>query len=122
MKNVTILATAMLASFASADTVNFDSFNADAPPPGWTATRTGAGQEKWTIAKDDTAPSKPNDLKQSGQATFPICLKDDTNLKDGFVEVKIRPVLGNEDQASGLIWRAKDAKNYYIAQMRSRTT
>src|SRR5439155_3569303 len=61
-------------------------------------------------------PSKPNVLKQSGQATFPVCIKNDTNLKDGFVEVKFRPVAGKEDQAGGVIWRLQDANNYYIAR------
>ena len=66
--------------------------------------------------KDDTAPSKPNVLKQSGQATYPVCIKDDTNLKDGFVEVKFKPISGKEDQAAGVVWRAKDANNYYVAR------
>ena len=55
-------------------------------------------------------------LKQSGQATFPICIKNDTSVKDGFVEVKFKPVAGKEDQAGGVIWRAKDSNNYYIAR------
>ena len=55
-------------------------------------------------------------LKQSGEATFPVCLKNDTNLKDGFVEVKFKPVAGKEDQAGGVIWRVQDANNYYIAR------
>ena len=68
-----------------AQTVNFDTFKAGEAPPGWTATKTGTGQAKWTVEKDDSAPSKPNLLKQSGQATYPVCIKEDTNLKDGFV-------------------------------------
>jgi len=32
--------------------------------------------------------------------TFPVCIKNDTNLKDGFVEVKFKPVSGKEDQAA----------------------
>jgi hypothetical protein len=111
-----ILATAVLAGVALADTVNFDNFTAGAPPPGWTATKTGTGAAKWTIERDDSAPSKPNVLKQSGQATYPVCIKDDTSLKDGFVEVKFKPISGKEDQAGGLIWRAKDPNNYYIAR------
>ena len=109
-----VVPTAM--SFAQTQTVNFDTFKAGDPPPGWTATKTGTGEAKWTVEKDDTAPSKPNVLKQSGQATYLVCLKDDTNLKDGFVEVKFKPISGKEDQAGGLIWRAKDANNYYIAR------
>ena len=123
MKELTIIAvfTLITASAAFAQTVNFDNLTIGAPPPGWTATKTGSGEAKWTIEKDDTAPSKPNVLKQSGQATYPVCIKDDTNLKDGFVEVKFKPISGKEDQAGGVIWggviwRAKDSNNYYIAR------
>jgi hypothetical protein len=101
---------------ALADTNNFDKLEPGAAPPGWTATRTGTGEAKWTIEKDDTAPSPPNVLKQSGQATYPICAKDDTRIKDGFVEVKFKPVSGKTDQAGGVVWRCQDADNYYIAR------
>jgi len=109
---VTIMATAL----AAAETVNFDDIKAGVPPPGWTATQTGRGSAKWAIEKDESAPSKPNVLKQSGEATFPVCIKNDTNIKDGFVGVKFKPVAGKEDQAGGVIWRAKDSDNYYIAR------
>jgi len=111
-----ILITTMLVGVALADTVNFDNLKTGAPPPGWTATKTGSGTAKWTVEQDDSAPSKPNVLKQSGQATYPVCIKDDTSLKDGFVEVKFKPISGKEDQAGGLVWRAKDSDNYYIAR------
>src|SRR5438552_2825753 len=103
-------------AMAQTQTINFDNFKTGDPLSGWTATKTGSGQAKWTIERDDTAPSKPNVLKQSGEATYPVCIKDDTNLKDGFVEVKFKSVSGKEDQAGGIIWRAKDANNYYIAR------
>src|SRR2546430_5560829 len=109
-------ALAGLASIAYAEVVNFDSAETGKPPPGWTATKTGKGEAKWTVEKEDSAPSKPNILKQSGEATYPVCLKNDTSLKDGFVEVKFRPISGKEDQAGGVIWRAKDSDNYYIAR------
>jgi len=110
------LTTGLLAVTAQAETINFDDATPGAAPPGWTATKTGKGEAKWTIEKDDTAPSKPNVLKQSGEATYPVCIKDDTSLKDGFVEVKFKPISGKEDQAGGVVWRAKDSDNYYIAR------
>jgi hypothetical protein len=113
---ITSLAGLAVAAFASADTVNFDNLKTSAAPPGWTATQTGSGSAKWSVEKDDSAPSQPNVLKQSGEATFPVCFKNDTNLKDGFVEVKFKPVAGKEDQAGGVIWRVRDANNYYIAR------
>lgn len=113
---VLILGLSFLARAAWADSVNFDDATLGAPPSGWTATKTGQGEEKWTIEKEDTAPTPPNVLKQSGEATYPVCLKEDTSLKDGFVEVKFKPVSGREDQAGGVLWRAKDSDNYYIAR------
>src|SRR6184192_4503567 len=111
-----IMAITMATAVAIAETVNFDDMKSGAAPAGWTATQTGSGTAKWSVEKDASAPSKPNVLKQSGQATFPVCIKNDTNIKDGFVEVKFKPVSGREDQAGGVIWRAKDSNNYYIAR------
>src|SRR6266403_999351 len=110
------LVATVFTAVSSAETVTFDNVNAGAPPAGWTASQTGNGTAKWAVEKDDSAPSKPNVLKQSGQATFPVCFKNDTSLKDGFVEVKFKPVAGKEDQAGGVIWRVRDANNYYISR------
>lgn len=106
----------LLSGTALAETINFDDAKTGEPPPGWTAKQTGSGSAKWSVEKDASAPSKPNVLKQSGEATFPVCIKNDPNLKDGFVEVKFKPVGGKEDQAGGVIWRVQDPKNYYISR------
>ena len=106
----------MSAVTLNAETTHFEADRPGAAPKGWTLTKTGKGEPKWTVETDDTAPSKPNALKQSGQATYPLAVKDDTNLKDGFVEVKFKPLSGEEDQAGGIIWRYKDADNYYICR------
>ena len=55
-------------------------------------------------------------MKQSGRATFPLLLKDDTSIKDGFIEVKFKAIAGSEDRAAGVVWRAKDANNYYVVR------
>ena len=104
------------AAIASAATANFDDLKPGTTPAGWTGTRTGKGEARWEIVADDSAPSKPNVLKQSGHATFPVCLKKDTRLKDGFVEVKFKAVSGKEDQSGGVVWRCQDADNYYVAR------
>src|SRR6266852_1127689 len=113
---VTFVIASTLSVLVVADSVNFDNAPVGQAPVGWTATKTGSGNAKWTIEKDDTATSKPNVLKQSGVATYPVCFKNDTNLKDGFVEVKFKPISGKEDQAGGVVWRLRDANNYYIAR------
>src|SRR3981189_2647537 len=85
-------------------------------PEGWTPTLTGKGDPKWTVESDGTVPSTSNVLKQSGRATFPLLLKNDSNIKDGFVEVKFKAVAGSQDRAAGIVWRAKDANNYYVVR------
>jgi hypothetical protein len=113
---MTILLFLAMGRMAMAETVSFDGDVAGSPPKGWTLTMTGTGNPKWTVEKDDTAPSKSNVLKQSGTATYPLALKDSTTIKDGFVEVKFKAISGVEDRAAGVVWRAKDAKNYYVVR------
>ena len=100
----------------AAQSANFDGDTVGAPPKGWTLTMTGRGTPKWTVERDETAPSKGQVLKQSGTATYPLALKEGTNIKDGFVEVKFKPISGSEDRAGGLVWRARDANNYYVVR------
>jgi predicted peroxiredoxin len=110
------LMTGLMTGMALAQSVNFDDLKTGAPPPGWTATKTGKGDPRWEVVADNSAPSKPNVLKQSGEAAYPLCIKADTSLKDGFVQVKFKPLAGKKDQAGGVIWRCSDADNYYIAR------
>jgi len=106
----------LLQGGAMAETFNFDQDGPGTLPPGWKAGVTGRGSPKWTIDKDDTAPSPPNVLKQSGSGTFPWCVKTDVSIDNGSVEVKFKPISGREDAAGGLIWRWKDGDNYYVAR------
>jgi hypothetical protein len=96
--------------------VSFENAQIGATPEGWTATLTGKGDPKWTVERDETAPSKQKVLKQSGRAPYPLLLKNDTNIKDGFIEVKFKAVAGSQDRAAGVVWRARDANNYYVVR------
>src|SRR6266566_2654843 len=100
----------------SEHTVSFESNQIGATPAGWTATLTGKGDPKWTVESDETAPSKLKVLKQSGRATYPLLLKNDTNIKDGFIKVKFKAIAGSQDRAAGIVWRARDANNYYVVR------
>src|SRR5262249_56956629 len=66
------------------------------------------------IEHDETAPSKSKIIKQSGRAPYPLLLKDGTNIKDGFIQVRFKAIAGSQDRAAGLVWRARDANNYYV--------
>jgi len=98
------------------ETVNFDQDKTGALPAGWKSGVTGRGSPKWTVERDDTAPTPPNVLKQSGNGTFPWCVKSDTSIENGSLEVKFKPISGSEDAAGGLVWRWKDGDNYYVAR------
>src|SRR4051812_16772116 len=96
--------------------ISFDGDAVGQPPAGWTCGRTGTGNPRWTVEADDSAPSRPNVLKQAGKATFPWCVRDDAEAADGSVEVKFKPISGKEDQAGGVVWRWKNGNNYYVAR------
>jgi hypothetical protein len=99
-----------------AEQISFDADPLGSVPAGWTVTKTGTGSPKWTVEADPTAPSKSNVVKQSGRATYPLLLKSGSSLKDGFVEVQFKAISGSEDRAAGVVWRAKDANNYYVVR------
>jgi len=105
-----------LAFAAHAETENFDSTSPGALPEGWEAGVTGSGNPRWAVGADPTAPSGKNVLQQTGRGTFPWCVKKNVFLADGFVEVKLKPLSGKEDQAGGVVWRWRDGNNYYVAR------
>ena len=81
-----VIASLLSGGIGVAQTIHFDNEKIGALPAGWEGGVTGSGAAKWEIVEDSTAPSKPNVLKQSGQGTYPWCVKKDVSLKDGFVE------------------------------------
>jgi len=108
--------TVLSATAAFAETETFDQEKTGAAPAGWSCGVTGKGSPRWTVDADSSAPSGPNLLRQSGSGTFPWCMKKSTSVADGFVEVKFKSEKGQQDQAGGVIWRAKDGDNYYVAR------
>jgi len=113
---ITVIVTGTLALSGVAETVDFNDAKPGQVPPHWIGAQTGQGEAKWSVEKDLDDPGKPCVLKQSGQATYPVCIKDDVQLKNGYVEVKFKPVSGKEDQAGGVVWRVKDKDNYYVCR------
>jgi hypothetical protein len=116
MKELVLFCAAVASTAAFAESVGFDNDAPGAIPKGWKCGVTGRGAAKWAVERDATAPSAPNVLKQSGEGTFPWCAKEGIGVADGYVEVKFKPSQGKEDRAGGVIWRFKDADNYYVAR------
>ena len=53
---------------------------------------------------------------ENPDATFNVALASGTSARDLELSVRVKPVAGKEDRGGGLVWRAKDSKNYYIAR------
>ena len=47
---------------------------------------------------------------------FPLCIVDTVKASDVELAVSFTPIGGKIDQAAGLIFRVKDANNYYVAR------
>jgi hypothetical protein len=68
---------------------------------------------------DRTRPDGAFEIENSEtirRAAYPLLLKDDTDIKDGFIQIKFKAVAGSEDRAGGVVWRARDANNYYVVR------
>lgn len=109
-----LLVGAALAAEQEKKSWNFDQ---DAPgsfPGGFT-------QEigEWKIVADETAPSKGQVLAQvakSSGPTFNVALIQESSYQDLDISVRMKAIAGAVDQGGGLVWRAKDKGNYYIAR------
>jgi hypothetical protein len=94
-------------------------WNFDADKVGEIAAGFSGEVGEWKVVADETAPSKPNVLAQAAKSEKPIyniALVKDVTAKDLDVSVRFRAVAGSIDQGGGVVWRAKDVKNYYITR------
>lgn len=91
----------------------------DRGTPGELPSGVSALSGTWKLAVDDSAPSPKNTLVQTGEGgkqPFNLALLDDVKLADVEVSVKLRALAGEIDQGGGVVWRAKDAQNYYVTR------
>jgi hypothetical protein len=89
-------------------------------PKGWTAAKTGQGSGSvWKVVEDKDAPGGKALAQTSADGKgsfFSLCIAEDTNYIDFDATFSFKAVAGSEDQGGGLLWRCKDADNYYIAR------
>jgi hypothetical protein len=69
----------------------------------WSVVSTGDGKVLAQTASNDNP-------------VFNVVLVDDVKARDVDLSVKVKAIAGEYDQGGGLVWRARDAKNYYIAR------
>ncbi len=105
--------------FGSDETFRFADDDVDGQPSGWISSVTGKKKgdpPRWQVIKagDDVVLGQ---LESGGaNGDYPVCLKKETAFQDGAVTVRFKSIAGKVDQAGGVIFRAKDKDNFYIAR------
>lgn len=70
---------------------------------------------KWTVVASDSGRA----LAQSAtnpNSVFNVALAGDTDAREVDLSVRMKAIAGEYDQGGGLVWRARDVKNYYLAR------
>ena len=70
---------------------------------------------EWKVAASDNGKALAQSAKNPN-SVFNVTLISDTSAKDVDLSVRMKAIAGEHDQGGGLVWRAKDAKNYYLAR------
>jgi hypothetical protein len=123
MKHLVLLLAASASTLATAaDSLKRD-FESDAvgsPPAGFEFARTGRGDEgKWIVRIEKGADTNHVLVQEGADPTdyrFPVAVLKDGAYSDVTLSVRARPLSGRVDQGFGLVWRYRDADNYYITR------
>jgi hypothetical protein len=114
------LSSAALAASPDKVTRDFEADAVGAPPSGFEFVRTGGGAEgKWVVRIEKGADKNHVLVQESADPTdyrFPVAVLKERPYKDVTLTVRARPLSGKVDQGFGLVWRYKDANNYYITR------
>lgn len=99
---------------------DFESDAIGSPPAGFEFGRTGSGPAgKWVVRLEKGGTTNHVLVQESADKTdyrFPVAVVKDGTYKDVSLSVRARPLAGEVDQGFGLLWRYKDANNYYVAR------
>ena len=116
-----LLAPVLIASEGESVGFHFTKADVGKLPKGWKAARTGKGEGSvWKVAEDPTAPSKSGfvlaQTASGPRALFNLCVAEGGRFKDVEIAIAFKAVKGEEDQGGGVVWRYRDADNYYVAR------
>ena len=109
------LGLALICGLAAAEPPKPRAWDFEADRPGAIAAGFVAAEGRWEVVADGAnrvlaqRASNPDD-------TFNVALAAGTDYGDLDLSVKLKAVAGELDRGGGLVWRAKDARNYYIAR------
>lgn len=112
---------ALMFSLTTAGTVvaqraawNFDDLPAGRPPPGFLFASSPKDQgSQWTVTRDGT--NGVLGQLHSGQPGVQLAVVDGPAFADVVLSVRVRLVEGA--RSAGVVWRYRDADNYYLARL-----
>lgn len=111
-----MLAVAMLR--ANTTKIDFENEPLAHAPKGWVC------HSQWKVQADPSAPSGTHVLTMVRGSTgflgfgrvFNTCYDPKLHFLDGTISVRFRALRGRIDQGGGIMWRVRDADNYYIVR------
>ena len=99
---------------------NFETNKIGTLPSEWTIAETNGKKSPatWQIIKraDNKGQCIAITTNKNTGETFNLLLLKKRQYKNVEIHVKLKAVAGKEDQGGGLVWRVKDANNYYICR------
>jgi hypothetical protein len=110
----------LTAAVATAQTVTFENDTPGKPPKDFEFGAAGeGGPGRWEVVADKTTVGGKVLAQLSTNTAanrFLVAIYQPTVFANGEITTRCKPVSGRVDQACGLIIRAADARNYYIAR------
>ncbi len=105
---------------------NFESDPTDRLPKGWSVAQTNPGiPVKWQIVEEKDSAGKRRKVvalvesKNTGNV-FNLLLAKGPQATDLTLQADLKVLGGTEDPGGGLVWRVRDASNYYLARWNSK--
>jgi hypothetical protein len=117
-----VISSGGIAAAADAPTTwSFDDAKEGELPAGWVSAKTGEGPGSvWKVVVAERDGKKNLGLAQvSSEGPRPLynlCVVKDAKHADVDLSVEVKAVTGKIDQGGGVVWRYRDANNYYITR------
>lgn len=100
-------------------TLDFENSKVGSAPSAWLAAETNPGSDekssRWTVHRDGDQQYVTVHTNNTGH-TYNLLFAPVQSGRDVEIAIRARAETGVEDQGGGIVWRAADAKNYYITR------
>ncbi len=99
--------------------IDFEADAVGAPPNGFSFALTGQGKPGvWAVRKDDAAHGNVVEQSDADRTDyrFPVAVYNEFSATDVTLSVAFKALSGKGDQGAGLVWRYRDANNYYVTR------